>query len=1058
MGQAWLVGLRFAWKIQAVITTFNIVYALWVAAGLLVRSNWGFDPTSTVLLCITPQHWTPATRWSAVFMGYGVLHALSKQLGAHWLWVVIGPTWRALGVVNHKLLIPCVSVFGLSGIILTQAFSWVWPRVFVGLQIVSCTLLRAWKSKENGAAPHGIYIEFWYTRNLGVLPIIHGRLIDKKRNLVYEGRHVADANLGAKFEAVRGRYDPSCEKDRSRVSYLFATSVTPERFDQAKLERHPYQPWWNCIAILINFFTEREFTELGWMPLLVCMFMMVYATTLVGLGIFLLAAIYVVVICVTWVFSLDVPDVLAEQGIGEGLLGLLDPRGYPGVGIQFQRITLNVTRSLAYFGVVEEMVESVSYLDLALSDERLRSRIEDLGLAFRGSLGPEAWRSVAGSYTSRMIASYKTFNSVVDRDAFNEAIADIKNKFTQENFGSTAWAAYIRDKLERLSTVAGLATSVAFEKWANTVAFENLQQEDGALESKVSGFENKWPLRTRFGAAYLRALDGFRAGIAEVYDDTIVQQVIGRLKPVSLKTLLREGISQTTRRELSAMQAWRDRGVPDKTRNDDFKFRLEARVREELLGIELELLLRVANKGFTQPVRKALLEEDPSLSQAIPPEAAFDLFLQYLVLSGHPNGLGVDEADQHKIQHILKAASPEEKGFAELLLRTSLSGAGSENFDILLQGREQGSMSFDGDSQIIIYQLGALVEMAKQVGFDEANAYEAALYSAKKYVEAKEFEEDARARDRASILEEIQKRHRSGRPPTGGETLIQWWLRLEQYAASQPFLAEILGVVATLITNAQQLVLRYAVELLDAMLGALMKLKAKREAEAFEVVIKFAVEAADILGSRLRVRPKVVWAPLYKRQGKPLSRAEQLALEIHGPVGDAKGYKEDLDATISLLEKHYAGDDDMPELLRSYVRPAFRPRTAFGTVREFEGVENAPELVDPGGILEARVASYAARGIKQGLDGVYIADEGSNLQSLSRYEPQASLPTQGWKPLFCDALRPFTTNSQNCSKRRRCQPQKLWPHTLRKDTLLVSRSSEDTQHGLPCSMQDGEKR
>uniref|UniRef100_A0A2V0RLR7 RdRp n=1 Tax=viral metagenome TaxID=1070528 RepID=A0A2V0RLR7_9ZZZZ len=999
MAKAWFAGLCFAWKMQALITTFNIIYAVWVAAGLLVRSNWGFDPTSTLLLCLMPQHWGHAARWSLVSLSYLLLHALSKQLGVHWLWAVIGPTWRALGVINNKSFIPCVSIFGLPGILVTQIVSWLGPRLLIGIQIVSCTFLRAWRTRDLVGAPHGIYIEFWYTRNLGLFPIIHGRLIDKKRGLVYEGRHVADANLGAKFEAVRGKYDDSCERDKTRASFLFATSVTPERFDSAKLERHPYQPWWNCIAILIHFFTEREFTELGWLPLLVCMGMMIYATALVGFGILLLATVYVIVICVTWVFSLDVPEVLAEQGIGEGLLGLLDPRGYPGIGLQFQRVTLNVTRSLAYFGVVEEMVESVKYLDLAISDQHLRSRIDDLGLSFRGSLGVEAWKSVAGDYASRMIASYKTFNSVVDRDAFNAAVEDMKEKFTRDNFGSTAWSAYVRDKLERLATVAGQATSVAFDKWVSTTAQESLREDDGALETKISNFEAVWPVTRRFGSDYLRALDGFRSGIAETHDETIVHQVLDRLKPVALKTLLREGVSPLVRQEIGLMQAWRDRGVPDKTRNDDFKFRLEARVKDAVLGIELELLLKVAGKGFSQPIRKEILERDPGLSEPAPPGVAFDLVMQYLAMTGHPNGLGVTPENLAVIQNLLLSATDEDKGFAELLLRTSQSGAGSENYEKLLQAREEGSMSFDGDSRIVISQLGALVEMAKRAGFEENNAYEAALHTAKLYLESKELEADTRARDRAAILEEIQLRHRRGRPPTAGETLVQWWIRLEQYAAGQPFLMEILGVVATLITNARQLVFQYAVELLDAMLGALLKLKAKRELDAFDTVMKFAVDAADILGSRLRVRPKVVWAPLYRRQGKPLSRAEQLALEIHGPVGDAKGYKEDLDATISLLEKHYAGDDDMPELLRSYVRPAFRPRTAFGTAREFEGVENAPDLLDPGGILEARVASYAARGVKQGLDGVYLANEDSNLQSLSRYEPSGFVSDPGVEAL-----------------------------------------------------------
>jgi hypothetical protein len=255
--------------------------------------------------------------------------------------------------------------------------------------------------------------------------------------------------------------------------------------------------------------------------------------------------------------------------------------------------------------------------------------------------------------------------------------------------------------------------------------------------------------------------------------------------------------------------------------------------------------------------------------------------------------------------------------------------------------------------------------MAMQAGFDEAGTYEAALETARQYVAAREMAEDRQARERAELLAEIQKRHRLGKPMDTAETIIQWWLRLEKYIEGQPMLFETVGVVATFVVNAQQLVLQTAVRLLDALLGALMALKEKHDVSALGVVMTFTVEAADILAARLRVKPKVVWAPLYRRQGKPLTRAEQLNLEIAGPTEDAKGYAADLEDTIALLEKHYGGEDDMPELLRNYIRPVYRPSTAYGTEAEFEGVANAPTLLDPEGVLDKRVASYLARGVKR---------------------------------------------------------------------------------------------
>lgn len=985
---------------QTFVFLFNSAF-LFASVWAMVsnHNNWGYSVDSTIVLLLVPHRIGITARWALSMTLELLLASFSEHIGMDWKTIIVGPFAKAIGTIHNKSLIPCLIQFGVFGFVVSSVIGRWSSALRVYGEVYGGMLMRAYYTEEPEEATHGVYIEFWWTRNFGlVFPIFHGRLIDKKRGLVYEGRHVLDAHLGAKFEATRSKYDDACERDPLRKAVLFPTRMTPERFDGLELRRAPYQPWWNCMIIIFESFVKDSLVDLGWKGAVAVVLASFYAAGLIAFAFFMMIIFWLVLMMVTWAFSLGAPEWANDVGLTASVKASMDPRAYNGAALWCQKVTMQGMSALAFFGVVEDVGENIAALDLAVSDEHLKTRMSDLGVEFDFRVGGSAWRTAGSTYNKMAVAAYESFNSIVDQEAVMRVVDETKGAFKRETYGSRAWLNYVKEKTDFLVTTAGGASAIAFSKWASRGAEVELESDDGELEQKISEFETEWPLHKRASMEYLQAVSGFMAAISETNVEATVDVIAQRVKPVPLKEILRRGISSKIRQEIVVLQAYRDRSQPDPTRTTDNKFRMAEKFRGQVTEVEVELLCRVGERGLSHKARKAFGET----TEMVPPaEIAFDVALKRLAAMGSPSGLGVTVSQRAEVVAIVAQASADEKALLELLLYSADSGPMTAELESFLGGREIFAPGSTEEVRIILHHLGGLVQMAKQSHFDESNAYEAAMQTLLTYLEVEELAQDAEAQKRADILREIEARHRAGRPPTGGETIIQWWLRLEQYASRNQVLTDVLSVVATFVTKTEQLVLSYAVELVDALVGALMRLDFERQCEFVKPLIEFILDASDILAARLRVNPKVVWAPLYRRQRKPLSRAERLALEIRGPTNDAKGYKEDLEDTINLLQKHYTGEDEMPELLRTYVRAVYKPKLAYGTKREFEGVEGAPELIKDD-VLDARVASYAARGVRQGLDGVWLSTPDANLKSLSRYEPDGYVSEPGLEALVIE--------------------------------------------------------
>jgi len=974
----------FLLNYQIVVFGFNFMALLVYFANHLWNNQWGYDVDMTIFLILLP---TGAAVWARWFSAFGLKISVvifKMYVGTDWKLAIFGARKAMVQALSCGLFIPAVAYFGLWGFPLASGLASASPFLFSVGNFYFAMLWRASKNPSLEEAPHGIYIEFWWTQNFALaIPVVHGRLIDFKRGIVYEGRHLVTPQLGAKFEAMHVPYDSSCEQDTKRKRVLLPTTLTPDRFDGLEHKRAPYHPLWNCMAIMFDSLSTKAMVEVDLTAAMVLAFASAYAAGLIAFGFAIVVTAWIIACVTAWCFSLGVPEWLDEAGMS--VTTTFDPAANPSLNSTINKATIVGLSTLGGFGLVDEAKAAVDYLDLAVQDDRLRGRLADLGVDIDFRLHRSSMRAAASRAERYIVTQFENFNASVDRTVLDHEVQDTRENIDRSVYGSPVWTKWIEAKIDYLVTMSGAATALAFQSWAENEAENELAQGNTVVEDKIRSFEAAWPRGARYTTDYRVALAGFQMGLTETTAPDLILGLMHRLAPVPLSEVLSNGVSTPIREEITRIQSFRERSNAIFAKTADYKFRLQERFKDKATPVELELVVRVAEKGLSRDARQQHLLLDPEGLQA-PVDLLFDLSLARLAHTANPTGLGYEEGDDEVLDGMLERMPAHERALLALMFHTPLAGVMDMELSGFLDSREESSATSTERHRVAVAQLGALVQMAVQTNFAEANALEAALITMKDVLEAEEMRENDETRRRAEVLAEIEKQHRAGKPPTAGETLVQWFVALTELTRRNQVWADALSVVATYVTQAEQVVLNYAVQLLDALLGGLMRLTENQDRTFLDAGLELAVRAADILALRLRVNPKVVWAPLYKRNRKPLTNAERLNLSITGPVGDSEGYARDLERTIEILEKHCENPDQMPELLRTYVRPVYRPAKAYGTQREFEGVHNAPQLVQDK-LLEKRVASYATRGVRQGIDGVWLSDEQSNLTSLSRYEP-----------------------------------------------------------------------
>jgi len=249
------------------------------------------------------------------------------------------------------------------------------------------------------------------------------------------------------------------------------------------------------------------------------------------------------------------------------------------------------------------------------------------------------------------------------------------------------------------------------------------------------------------------------------------------------------------------------------------------------------------------------------------------------------------------------------------------------------------------------------------------------------------------------MLRQLELAQRQTRPPTVGETLIDWLVKFERFSHEVPLFSDALSCVSLAWRAFETALAQGATHILDVLLRAIANNKERISAARLTQVIDLFLELIEVVAVKSRVPAKVVWAPLFKKYRQPLTEGERLSMSIKGASNEIASYKENLETTIRILSDNHP--DEPPELLRQYLRATYRPKSAYGTAGEFKDVPEPPSLIIDEK-LEARVASYLAKGVPQGIDGIWLSDASANLASLSRYEPEPHPSEPGLEALICE--------------------------------------------------------
>jgi len=843
--------------------------------------------------------------------------------------------------------------------------------------------------RRGSAAKVEVYMDAEWFFVCGFWPVAHVSLVCPKMKARYEGHFPEGQGLGKLF-VVRHIWNTDCKKRSKHVTRL-PLNVSVSTFMNLQKCAKPYSGKHNCITTTIESIGGVMTPMAGTSVSVVALALMLSMTTLT-LVTMLAVGLVGLTVALLDEMHLQTPATI-RQFSDNGWLSLaaMADREDAKISLYVRSFMASLTAANTGFGgtpTVEDARKAVDYLGIALDDDVVEDVITSLGytagLASKHRLGD-------------LQSSYAIHNETVNEPALAQAAERLTTLSTRQNHLSVAWKEHVLEELIQLADNVGAATANAFNEYARSLQTDALASDDEGIRNAVLAFQELWPVHMRHAISYVRAVADFIASMKSRLNDSMRQAVENQLAPLTMLEILELGPSPGTRQQLERLQATNNSLYQEPTVFGQF-LRIELDIAEQRTTLEeLELVKAVASKAQTYSQRL-----DAGNAWDWHDENDKELIFHAMLAAMERMGIGAgpvnsDEQWEELVEHYVCVLTGRLKAYAVWLLHRPAHVYPEWGHAAAVAGGLGMPVKVD-ELKDTIQLLGEFMALSTSEGFDLPVAWGSAASALGTYVLRMEEQADEEARLRGEAAKAAYGRFILDRPDTAITTVVGWFTEATNWALSNEVVSAV-WMQTVYWFNALKRGVEEALQgASQVILGALVELKRQGMTKSFDIGLNILVGLVDVFGVRDR-NPKVVWAPLFRMRRKPLTEAERFAATV-APMSYADLPPEEAVAdTIERLVANGAGE--MPELLRAYTRPVYRPQRAYGTAQEFEGINDPPSLVDDDGVLESRVASYVREmGAAQGIDGTWLTSEASNQVSIDRYIP-APHPTSAGLEAKC---------------------------------------------------------